>query len=153
MMHLRKYVLFFALLGLLGSCKEKEKNKEKTKTITVKNDLNMDRSSETVELTRDFLKVEDLSNIGVRNVDTQELLVTQMIDQDGDGTMDLLIFQPQIKADTKQTYEIVTITDAERPEAKDLCYSRFVPERTDDYAWENDKVAFRVYGPNAQELY
>lgn len=25
--------------------------------------------------------------------------------------------------------------------------ARFVPEREDDFAWENDKVAFRVYGP------
>lgn len=28
-------------------------------------------------------------------------------------------------------------------------YGRFVPERRDDFAWENDKVAFRVYGPAA----
>jgi unsaturated rhamnogalacturonyl hydrolase len=26
-------------------------------------------------------------------------------------------------------------------------YARLVPERADDFAWENDKVAFRVYGP------
>ena len=32
------------------------------------------------------------------------------------------------------------------------CYSRIVPERIDDYAWENDKVAFRTYGPAAQKL-
>ena len=25
--------------------------------------------------------------------------------------------------------------------------SRFVPERKDDFAFENDKVAFRIYGP------
>lgn len=24
---------------------------------------------------------------------------------------------------------------------------RFVPERMDDFAFENDKVAFRIYGP------
>lgn len=28
-------------------------------------------------------------------------------------------------------------------------YARFVPERTDDYTWENDKVAFRTFGPEA----
>jgi len=28
-------------------------------------------------------------------------------------------------------------------------YASFVPERRDDFAWENDKVAFRVYGPAA----
>ncbi len=27
------------------------------------------------------------------------------------------------------------------------CFARFVPERDDDFAWENDKVAFRAYGP------
>lgn len=26
-------------------------------------------------------------------------------------------------------------------------YARFVPERADDFAWENDLIAFRVYGP------
>ena len=25
-------------------------------------------------------------------------------------------------------------------------YARFVPERKDDFAWENDKIAFRIYG-------
>lgn len=28
-------------------------------------------------------------------------------------------------------------------------YAKFVPKRQDDFAWENDKVAFRVYGPAA----
>ena len=26
-------------------------------------------------------------------------------------------------------------------------FCRFVPERSDDFAWENDKIAFRAYGP------
>jgi hypothetical protein len=26
-------------------------------------------------------------------------------------------------------------------------FARFVPERKDDFAWENDKIAFRMYGP------
>ncbi|AWB65545.1 DUF4861 domain-containing protein [Saccharobesus litoralis] len=30
-----------------------------------------------------------------------------------------------------------------------MAYGRYVPERRDDFAWENDKVAFRVYGPAA----
>lgn len=32
---------------------------------------------------------------------------------------------------------------------KPMAYGRYVPERQDDFAWENDKVAFRVYGPAA----
>ena len=32
---------------------------------------------------------------------------------------------------------------------KEMAYGRFVPERQDDFAWENDKVAFRIYGPSS----
>mgnify|MGYP001813943176 FL=1 len=32
---------------------------------------------------------------------------------------------------------------------KPMAFGRFVPEREDDFTWENDKVAFRVYGPNS----
>ncbi len=35
--------------------------------------------------------------------------------------------------------------------AKPRTYCRFVPERVDDFAWENDKVAFRTYGPALKE--
>jgi rhamnogalacturonyl hydrolase YesR len=30
-------------------------------------------------------------------------------------------------------------------------FARHVPERLDDFAWENDKVAFRAYGPKARK--
>ncbi|MDZ8119182.1 DUF4861 family protein [Pontiella agarivorans] len=34
---------------------------------------------------------------------------------------------------------------AESQEPETFC--RYVPERSDDFAWENDKIAFRMYGP------
>lgn len=40
---------------------------------------------------------------------------------------------------------LVCLADAEI--ARPMTYCRFVPERKDDFAWENDKVAFRAYGP------
>lgn len=30
-------------------------------------------------------------------------------------------------------------------------FARFVPERNDDFAWENDLVAFRMYGPTSRK--
>ncbi len=33
---------------------------------------------------------------------------------------------------------------------KTVCYGRLYPERKDDYAWENDRGAYRVYGPALQ---
>ncbi|MEM0965829.1 MAG: DUF4861 family protein [Verrucomicrobiota bacterium] len=34
---------------------------------------------------------------------------------------------------------------------KPQTYARFVPERQDDFAWENDKIAFRAYGPASRQ--
>ncbi len=39
--------------------------------------------------------------------------------------------------------EAILATESKTPRA----YARLVPERMDDVAWENDKVAFRAYGP------
>lgn len=130
-------------------------NQEKKATIiTLKNSLHLERSFETIELTKDFLKVTDLSNLGIKDIISNKLEVTQLVDFDGDGVMDKLLFQPVLEANSEKKFEIINLskTHLEKPTAKDLCYSRFVPERTDDYTWENNKVAFRVYGPTAQKM-
>lgn len=40
-----------------------------------------------------------------------------------------------------------TVAPGEREAYTSKAYGRQVPERYDDYAWENDKVAYRLYGP------
>ena len=126
--------------------------KEDTITIKVKNTLKKERSNETVVLTKEFLKIKDLTSLGIRDKKSGELQVTQTVDIDGDGVMDELLFQPKIAAKSKREYTIFQISENQRPKTEDFCYSRFVPERTDDYAWENNKVAFRTYGPRAQKM-
>ena len=140
--------IFSLSLVVLASCSEKEK----VTSVVVKNTLEIDRSIETIALNKSELGVEDLTTVGIKDVKTGELQVTQLVDNDGDGTMDDVLFQPKVMANTENTYDIVKVTEAEKPTAEELCYSRFVPERTDDYAWENDRVAFRVYGPTAQKM-
>lgn len=48
-----------------------------------------------------------------------------------------------------EVYKLVGGKVAPRPASvvKPATYCRFVPERMDDFAWENDKIAFRAYGP------
>ncbi|WP_396600599.1 DUF4861 family protein [Algibacter sp. R77976] len=145
-MKLIKPLIIGIVLLALHSCKDKAIK------ITVTNPLDVERSFETVELTKEFLEVTDLTNIGIKEVASGKLQVTQNVDVDGDGIMDVLLFQPVIPVKSEIDYEVVTITEAEKPTAPDYCYSRFVPERTDDYTWENNKVAFRVYGPTAQKM-
>jgi hypothetical protein len=93
-----------------------------------------------------------LNHIGIKDLISNKLLVTQLVDNDGDGMMDLLLFQPKIAAKSKKEFEIVEIAEDERPKSETFCYSRFVPERADDYAWENNRVAFRMYGPTGPKI-
>ena len=121
-------------------------------TITVKNTLKKERSNETVVLTKEFLKIKDVSALGIRDKKSGTIQISQTVDLDGDGLMDELLFQPTIGAKSKKEYIVFQISENQRPKTETYCYSRFVPERTDDYAWENNKVAFRTYGPRAQKM-
>lgn len=48
-----------------------------------------------------------------------------------------------------EVYKMVggTVTTANTGSDAARTFARFVPERKDDFAWENDKIAFRTYGP------
>ncbi|GAA3649920.1 DUF4861 domain-containing protein [Flavivirga jejuensis] len=134
------------------SCGKQQKGNT---VITVKNNLEIPRAFETVEILKtDLLLNEDqnFEDFGVRDLATQTLVVSQFVDQDGDGAVDVLLFQPEVGAKSEKNYELAAVDTSEKPEATASCYSRFVPERTDDYAWENNKVAFRTYGPKAQKM-
>ena len=127
-------------------------------TVTVKNNLSLARESETVSipigelegLVREF----GAENILIRDGETDSVLVSQPLDIDGDGTVDAILFQTNIGAHAEKAFTITGAPNAAalRPRSDTRTYARFVPERTDDYAWENDRVAFRTYGPVAQQL-
>ncbi len=128
---------------------------QKNKIITISNSLNTDREFETVEISKTSLRLkasDKLEYYRVKELGTSTYLISQCVDENGDGINDVLLFQPKIKALATKKYEIVlTVLDIIK-EPTIFCYSRFVPERTDDYAWENNKVAFRTYGPVAQKM-
>ena len=122
-------------------------------SIDLTNNLSIVRQNETVEVLIADLP-EPLSSkidkIGVYDPLENTFLTTQLIDVDQDGKMDQLIFQPQLAPSSQKTFHLKEQPD--NPEAVEYCFSRIVPTRIDDYTWENDKVAFRTYGPRAQAL-
>ncbi len=69
--------------------------------LTVGNPLPFERAHETVELAKDFLNADDLSKISIRDKVSAESVVSQFVDSDGDGEMDLLLFQPRVPANSK----------------------------------------------------
>ena len=128
---------------------------QKAKIITISNPLKIDRAFETVEIAKKALGLkssDELEKYGIREVGTTTFFISQCVDENGDGVSDVLLFQPKIKASSSKKYELVLNNDSKTKEPIAYCYSRFVPERTDDYAWENNKVAFRTYGPVAQKM-
>jgi hypothetical protein len=59
---------------------------------------------------------------------------------------DDLVFSYDFAAGQKQAvFTVDSVAAATAPE-KDCAYARFIPERFDDMAWENDRIAHRMYG-------
>ncbi|MXN90831.1 DUF4861 domain-containing protein [Flavobacterium sp. Sd200] len=123
-------------------------------SVTVKNNVGFDRN-EVVALNSKslsgFMKGKKEADIHIKNAITGQNEPLQWIDYDGDKKSDELLFMANVKAKGSAKYILVNIPGAPAAESKLTTYSRFVPERTDDYTWENDKVAFRTYGPDAQQ--
>ena len=149
---MKKYSILTSLcvVFMILSCRKKPQPDQQ---IIVKNTLDKNRSLETVSLDLSALQLTDLKgNIVLKDVKTQSEVVSQKIDSDGDGKMDALLFQPEVSANSEKAYEISITPNTPNKTGISACYSRFVPERTDDYAWENNRVAFRTYGPVAQKM-
>ncbi|NJB35122.1 DUF4861 domain-containing protein [Croceivirga sp. JEA036] len=142
-------ILVVLLAVFAISCQERTA----TQMIVVDNTMNVERAFETVSVDLSVIKNDTASAaIILKESETGEVMTTQEVDTDGDGLADALLFQPEMGANETKTYEVHFGTDEEETEGDPACYSRFVPERTDDYAWENNRVAFRTYGPVAQQM-
>lgn len=121
--------------------------------IHVKNTLDFPRTEIVaipVRQLENFLNKNKKQNLRIKNMDDQSLPV-QWIDYDSDGIDDEVLFQAGVGAKKTNVYTISAGENGQVPESRVSAYSRLVPERVDDYAWENDKVAFRVYGPKGQQ--
>lgn len=127
---------------------------ESVRSVLIQNSLGIDRSYETVEidLTAVGMDVGTSSGYTILDSETGKELISQEVDTDGDGVANKLLFQPEVKAHSEKIVQIIVSDKKEKQDSVARCYSRFVPERTDDYAWENNRVAFRTYGPKAQKM-
>ena len=121
--------------------------------VKVQNPLSTARGAETIALTlaelRKFSPGLDAQKIVVMDAKRQPVL-SQLVDGDGDDTPDELVFQTDLGAKESKTF---TVESGARPtyKADDFkVYGRFVRERHDDFAWENDRVAHRMYGPDLE---
>jgi len=147
MTKMKQLILALTVLFAFTACSEKQN----ANNVIVSNSLAVERVNEivTVPLSKLNILVEDLKGLKVVGQD-ESVALSQLVDSDKDGYSDMLLFQASIAANSEKVYTIVETDTVVSENSK--VFSRFVPERTDDYAWENDKVAFRTYGPTAQKM-
>src|ERR1044072_7028006 len=118
-------------------------------TVTAVNKLNIARHSETLEVAAAALAPlgeKDLMKLHVRDSSGKEVL-SQAVDTDYDDyhKPDLLVFQADFAPGETKTFTVVAGKKREYTRGDFRAYGRFVRERFDDCAWENDRIAHRTY--------
>ena len=82
--------------------------------------------------------------------DAKRPVPSQLVDLDGDDGPDELVFQLDLPAHGARSVLVQAGERAPAPRDAFRAYGRFVRERHDDFAWENDRIAHRVYGPGLE---
>jgi hypothetical protein len=121
-----------------------------TAVVTARNPLDLARASETLVVPaadiKRLLGTDDPRKVVVKDGAGRPVL-SQAVDLDDDGKFDQLIFQADFQPKQAKTFTLAVAAERQVPQASDFkAYGRFVRERRDDFAWENDRIAHRMYG-------
>lgn len=121
--------------------------------ITVENLLAEARGPETIAV-----KLKELQRI-LPTLEPKKLVVadtagrlqlSQLVDTNGDESPDELVFQADFTAGESKSFRAQPGERKPHKASDFKVYGRFVRERHDDFAFENDKLAHRVYGPSLE---
>jgi pectinesterase len=127
-------------------------------TVTVTQDLALARPAETItvpwaEIARD-LPGALLQHLAVKDAAGKILpyqvtnIAPQAKDPEGKGiAYGELIFQHDFAAGEKSATFTIEKIETVAPVFPTKAFARYIPERLDDFAWENDKIGHRTYGP------
>jgi hypothetical protein len=143
----------FALAAIAGTTQAAERL-----TVTVAHDLAIARPAETIAIP--WKSVNDaLPHAGIQHIVVKDAAghvlphqVTNVAPEAKDPQKNgvaygELLFQHDFAPGEKSATFTVEKSDAVVPPFPTKVWARIVPERLDDFAWENDKVAHRTYGP------
>ena len=118
---------------------------EKGVTVSVSNPLKIDRVEEIVEVSADDilgkLKLDETEEFVITDENNAEVPYQLTADNK-------IIFPVTVKSEATTSYNIIK---GQPSHINTLVYGRQYPERLDDIAWENDKAAYRAYGPALQQ--
>ncbi len=123
-------------------------------TIVLHNDGKLARSAETIVIPFAAVKkaLPDLIFDQVIVRDERGAVIPSQITamkhiHKGPAEYDDLIFQRDFRANEQRLTVTIESTVTPQPPFATKVWAGYVPERWDDFAWENDLVAHRAYGP------
>lgn len=120
------------------------------KVVTVSNPLSRYRAADTVALELAQLNLAP-DKIRVFDARNGAFLPYQLFDSSGDGRADQLLFKATTFARQQREYWVFA-SDTLPPTANEtVCFSRHAPDRMDDFLWESDRTAGRIYGPTVAQ--
>jgi len=115
--------------------------------VRADNTLALTRTDETIGLAwadvRAKLPGASPTQVRVRDLGSGREVVSQVVDNDGNGTMDELIFQTTFGPSESKRFAIEAAAPAKPAQVR--VYASHQDPR-DDVAWENDRIAYRIYG-------
>ncbi len=140
-----------AVLGTVVVCAAGAGSEPMSLRLRVTNPIDAARPAEMVEVTAAALAGRvapaDLARLAILDGRSGHELLGQAVDEDGDGLYDRLVFQADFAPGETREFRLEPAQPRKARLADYRVYGRFVREREDDFAWENDRVAFRAYGP------
>ncbi|PIF34421.1 uncharacterized protein DUF4861 [Flavobacterium sp. 9] len=115
-------------------------------TITIQNNSVLERKETVASINWQTVLARypqiDTANFVVINQTTKKQVPFQL-EHRGHSSIQNLLVQISLKPKTS----VKLIIQKGKPETFAVkTYARYVPERKDDFAWENDQIAFRAYG-------
>ena len=112
--------------------------------VEVANPSGLDRTRESVEVAWSDLRGAGVTPDNVVVLSPEGGQEPSQVLFDDEGHPAALLFQATVGAGAAAEY---TVRRGLREKYEQKAFGRYVPERADDYAWENNLTACRIYGP------
>lgn len=137
-----KTFILVILIAIISGCTSGQNEM----LIVTHNPSTFDRNNEIVEIEwneiQQKLSIKDGETVIVTDKSNNQ--VTYQLVTNGKKSIESIIFPASVEADGESVF---TISKGQPELFEPLVFGRLVPERKDDFAWENNRTAFRVYGP------
>jgi hypothetical protein len=137
-----KTILLISLVVILSGCALSKVEM----AVTVQNPSSFNRNYEMAEVEwkeiQQKLNLQSGENIIITNNSNEQIPYQIVLNDDNNG--ENILFLTSVEAGKEEIY---SISKGQPDTFQPLVYGRLVPERKDDFTWENNRSAFRIYGP------